>query len=273
MEWAVLGLGTNLGARRAILEGAIALLGEHVLARSALYASPPLGPPQPDYLNAALRVRWDAPIEALLARVQELEAVFERQRTLRWGPRTLDVDILHWSAGPYESATLRVPHAELRERTFALAPLLDVAPELAALGPRLSALGGPPARAVPSWSTVVREGDELCGEWLHDPDELAAQYVALGSFGTTQGSVEARPFTGPRQLLAEGALERIVGDAREQGFAPRGCAVLRHGPHETTGVLLGVAGECDTPIARPRRERRVDGAQRFVAPRPPSSWL
>ncbi len=274
MAWAVLGLGTNLGARRAILEGAIALLGGHVLARSALYATPPLGPPQPDYLNAAVRVDWDAPLEDLLTRARELEVALGRQRRVRWGPRTLDVDILHSSLGPFESPSLRVPHPEVQNRTFALAPLLDVAPELAALAPRLGDLGGAPPRAVPSWSRFAREGSEVCGEWLHDPDELAAQYVALCGFGRARGELAAQPFTGPAELLAGGALERIVSETQARDFALRACIVLHRDRHETKGVLLGMPGVREAPRASsPRLERRTDGAGRFVAPRPASSWL
>jgi 2-amino-4-hydroxy-6-hydroxymethyldihydropteridine diphosphokinase len=271
MFWAVLGLGTNLGARRAILEGAIALLGDRVLARSALYVTPPLGPPQPDYLNAAVRVRWDRPIEALLARVQELEASFERQRSVRWGPRTLDVDILYSSAGPVSTPALCVPHPELEQRSFALAPLLDVAPELASLAPRLAALGGAPART--SWSAIVREGSELCGDWLHDRDELAAQFVALSSLGAAPEKLGVRPFSGAVELLAGGELERVVSEARAQGFEPRTCAVLRRDTRETIGVLIGepVVREA-AAAASPRLEQRGDGAQRFVVPRPASSW-
>jgi 2-amino-4-hydroxy-6-hydroxymethyldihydropteridine diphosphokinase len=271
MFWAVLGLGTNLGARRAILEGAIALLGDRVLARSALYATPPLGPPQPDYLNAAVRVRWDAPIDALLARVQDLEAAFERQRDVRWGPRTLDVDILYSSAGPVASSTLRVPHPELERRTFALAPLLDVAPELDALASRLAALGGAPVRT--GWSRIVREGGELCGDWLHDDDELAAQYVALGSLDRAPGELAVRPFTGPVEILTGGGLERAVSEARAHGFEPRTCAVLRRDTRETTGVLIGgPLVRQAAAAASPRLEQRGDGARRFVVPRPASSW-
>ncbi|HEX5659595.1 MAG TPA: 2-amino-4-hydroxy-6-hydroxymethyldihydropteridine diphosphokinase, partial [Polyangiales bacterium] len=223
MQWAVLGLGTNLGARRAILEGAIALLGDRVLARSALYTTPPLGPPQPDYLNAAVRVRWDEPLEALLVRVQELEASFDRQRTVRWGPRTLDVDILYASSGPLQTPSLQVPHPDLEQRTFALAPLLDVAPERAALAARLLELGGRPARA--PWSTIVREGGSLCGEWLHDPDELVAQYFTLGGLG--RGASLVRPFVVAGEPLNGDVLAGIVRDADAAGFVPRTGAVLR----------------------------------------------
>ncbi|HEY6876395.1 MAG TPA: 2-amino-4-hydroxy-6-hydroxymethyldihydropteridine diphosphokinase, partial [Polyangiales bacterium] len=157
MPWAVLGLGTNLGARRSILEAAIALLGDRVVARSALYATPPLGPPQPDYLNAAVRVVWDGELEALLDRTQAIEVGLGRERRVRWGPRTLDIDILYFSAGAFSSPRLCVPHPELTRRAFALAPLLDVAPELATLGSELAHVGGPPTRAQPSWSSFVWE--------------------------------------------------------------------------------------------------------------------
>src|ERR1700712_3870484 len=144
MPEAVLGLGGNLGARRAIFQAAIALLdaqpGCRVLARSKLYETPPLGPPQPDYLNAAVRVSFAGEVEPLLELVQRIERLLGRERRERWGARTLDIDVLHWSAGPVQSASLEVPHRELARRSFALAPLLDVAPELALQwGPTLEA--------------------------------------------------------------------------------------------------------------------------------------
>jgi 2-amino-4-hydroxy-6-hydroxymethyldihydropteridine diphosphokinase len=273
MSWAVLGLGTNLGARRAILEGAIALLQPHVVARSALYATPPLGPPQPDYLNAAVRVLWDDEPLALLRRAHEIEALLGRERRERWGARTLDIDVLHWSEGPIASDGLKVPHPELTARNFALAPLLDVAPELSSHAGTLETLGGRPARALPGWSALVREGSELCGEWLHDQGELAAQFVGLWTVGAEPASA-VRTFVGPAELLAGDAFSRILRDAWSDGFAVRGCAVLRRDTNETTGVLLGVPGVREAPpTTSPRLQQRADGAQRYVAARPASSWL
>src|SRR5690606_9697898 len=110
-------------------------------ARSRLYRTPPLGPPQPEYNNAAVRVAFDSSAEALLDRMHAIERAHGRDRTIeeRWGARTLDLDLLYVFGPAIESERLTVPHRELTQRPFALAPLLDVAPELAAeYGARLS---------------------------------------------------------------------------------------------------------------------------------------
>ncbi len=131
----VVGLGGNLGSREAFLVAAERLLAASpaivVAARSALYATPPLGPPQPDYLNAALRLETTLHPRELLPRLLAIEALLGRQRRVRWGPRTIDLDLLHWSGGEVREPDLIVPHPGLPERPFAIAPLLDVAPELA----------------------------------------------------------------------------------------------------------------------------------------------
>ena len=127
----VIGLGSNLGDREETLRLAVAELGAlgEVTAVSALYETDPVGPPQPSYLNAAVRLltRLDLPrlLEALLA----IERRFGRERRERWGARIVDLDILWASVGVFESEMLEVPHPRLKERAFALLPLLDVAPE------------------------------------------------------------------------------------------------------------------------------------------------
>jgi 2-amino-4-hydroxy-6-hydroxymethyldihydropteridine diphosphokinase len=93
--------------------------------------TPPLGPPQPDYLNAALRLETALHPRELLPRLLAIEALLGRERRVRWGPRTIDLDVLYWSGGPVRELDLSVPHPGLAERPFAIAPLLDVAPELA----------------------------------------------------------------------------------------------------------------------------------------------
>lgn len=142
----VIGIGTNLGERERYLVRAveeIARLGA-IEALSAVYETPPLGPPQPDYLNAAVRIASELTPEALLDGLLAIEAAVGRVRDVRWGPRVLDLDIL-WSEVAHASERLRIPHAELRSRTFALAPLLDVAPELAPeYAGALQELGGSP---------------------------------------------------------------------------------------------------------------------------------
>jgi len=129
---AVIGLGANLGARRSALEGAvqrIVKLGE-VVAVSSLYETAPVGgPQQPAYLNAALRLHYGGSPRELLGALLEIERDAGRERRERWGPRILDLDIL-WLEGVLCSEPgLSVPHPSLRERAYALCPLLDVAPD------------------------------------------------------------------------------------------------------------------------------------------------
>ena len=159
----VIGVGSNLGTPSENLARGLTLLaGQPELAIGALsyvYETEPLGPPQPRYLNAAVRLQSQLDAHTLLDRVLSIERAQGRVRDVRWGPRTLDLDLL-WAEQSVSSARLRVPHPHLHERTFALAPLLDVAPELAAVyGPPLAALGGAPAR----WGHLsLRAGTVVC---------------------------------------------------------------------------------------------------------------
>lgn len=257
MPEAVLGLGGNLGARRALFDAALTLLtaqaGCSLLARSSLYETPPVGPPQPDYLNAAVRVSFRGTAEQLLAHTQHIEALLGRERRVRWGARTIDLDILHWSEGPVRSASLEVPHRELGARTFVLAPLLDVAPELSATwGDRLIALGGAPPFARPGWPALVREGADVCGDWQHDDAELGsllAKLVGQAHDDGGQGSAPIRAeswgveaFTGPGSLFdGEGRswLETVVAAATARGFRVCGAAIIERDEARTAGVLVG----------------------------------
>jgi len=133
---AVIGLASNLGDRSATLAQAavaIAKLGR-LLGASSLYETEPVGPPQPMFLNAALGLETDLTPRGLLAALLEIERSLGRVRRERWGPRTIDLDILWIKDTVVESAELSVPHPELRRRAFALGPLLDVRPE--AIDPR-----------------------------------------------------------------------------------------------------------------------------------------
>jgi len=151
----VVGLGSNLGARFATLAEAVARLdraeGCRVVARSRVYESEPLGPPQPLYLNAAVLIASELPPEAQLDVLLAVEASLGRVRDVRWGPRTIDLDLL-WGPRPVSSTRLSLPHPGLSQRWFALAPLLDIVPaqtELHALAEtaqaQLAALGGIPS--------------------------------------------------------------------------------------------------------------------------------
>ncbi len=127
---AVLGIGSNLGDRLALIREAVAQMRAvaSVLAVSPVYESDPLGPPQGRYLNAAMLV--DTPLAplALLAAMHEVERHLGRERRERWGARTLDLDVLWIQGAAVDDAALTVPHPALRERAFALRPLVDVAP-------------------------------------------------------------------------------------------------------------------------------------------------
>jgi 2-amino-4-hydroxy-6-hydroxymethyldihydropteridine diphosphokinase len=161
----VIGLGANLGDRRATLAWAVrqcALLGR-VVAVSALYETEPVGgPPQPDFLNAAARLHTDLDPHLLWSGLERIERCAGRVRAGRWGPRTLDLDIL-WVRGVWlREGPLAVPHPRLRVRVFALLPLLDVAPDATdpACGQRyaevvasLDASGVRSARSGAGWAT------------------------------------------------------------------------------------------------------------------------
>jgi 2-amino-4-hydroxy-6-hydroxymethyldihydropteridine diphosphokinase len=99
----------------------------HICTSNAVITAP-VGPAQPDFLNAAIAVRTQAPAEALLALALKMEQRLGRERTVRWGPRTMDVDVLWAQDLVCESDELTIPHARLRERTFALRPLLELEP-------------------------------------------------------------------------------------------------------------------------------------------------
>jgi 2-amino-4-hydroxy-6-hydroxymethyldihydropteridine diphosphokinase len=127
---AYLGIGSNLGDRLANLQAAVdglaAASGIDVVAVSAVYETDPVGPDQPDYLNAAVAVDTTLDARALLAVGQRLEAEAHRVRGERWGPRTLDVDVLLYGIERIDEPDLVVPHPRWQERDFVLAPLADV---------------------------------------------------------------------------------------------------------------------------------------------------
>ena len=139
---AYVGIGSNLAdpegqVRRALVELA-ALPQSALVAGSRLYRTAPVGPQdQPDYVNAAVCLRTRLTAEGLLAALQRVERAHGRVRDgRRWGPRTLDLDILLYGEALIDRPGLRVPHPELANRAFVLVPLADIAP------PRLAIPGG-----------------------------------------------------------------------------------------------------------------------------------
>src|SRR3954471_22772570 len=132
---AVLSLGGNLGDRAGTLRTALVALKEHgLVARSMLYETPPWGPvEQPPYLNAIAVVRGDRDAAGWLALAHELETAAGRTREVRWGARTLDVDVVTVTADDgtpvlSDDPTLTLPHPRAAERAFVLVPWLSLDP-------------------------------------------------------------------------------------------------------------------------------------------------
>lgn len=132
----VVGLGSNLGDRLANLSAAVTRMRArrelHVLRCSPVYESAPAGgPPQGDYLNAAVLVVSSLEARGILDIALAIEADLGRTRSsdVRWGPRTIDLDLLWIEGESISEAGLLVPHPRLDERPFAVRPLVDVAPD------------------------------------------------------------------------------------------------------------------------------------------------
>jgi 2-amino-4-hydroxy-6-hydroxymethyldihydropteridine diphosphokinase len=154
---AVLSLGANLGDRAGTLRAAIsALADDGLVARSVLYETPPWGPvEQPPYLNAIAIVRGPRDAAGWLARAHELEQAAGRVRDVRWGPRTLDVDVVAVTEDDgtpvlSDDPALTLPHPRAHERAFVLVPwlALDPAAELPGRGKAADLLAGLPPEDV-----------------------------------------------------------------------------------------------------------------------------
>ena len=137
MTLVYIALGSNLASPLEQAQAAIRALGEiphsRVVAVSSFYRTPPLGPQdQPDYLNAAVALETALPPETLLDHTQRIELQQGRVRKAeRWGPRTLDLDIMLFGDAVINSERLTVPHYDMKNRGFMLWPLFEIAPELA----------------------------------------------------------------------------------------------------------------------------------------------
>ncbi len=130
MTRAFLGLGSNLGERRRLLAAAVAAMPD-LVAVSPLYETDPVGgPEQGAYLNLVVELDTARSARELLALCGELEAAADRVREVRWGPRTLDVDVLWVDGETVAEPDLEVPHPRMGQRRFVLAPLRDLAPDL-----------------------------------------------------------------------------------------------------------------------------------------------
>ncbi|MFH1058205.1 MAG: 2-amino-4-hydroxy-6-hydroxymethyldihydropteridine diphosphokinase [Pseudomonadota bacterium] len=156
-----IGLGSNLGDPRRHLAAGLAglkgLAGYRHLALSALYRTAPVGKTdQPAFLNAVARGMFEGSAQELLAGLLAVEAHEGRQRLERWGPRSLDLDLLLFGTQIIAAPGLCVPHPEMHHRAFVLVPLMELAPEL----------------ALPIWGRTAGQLLAALG-----PDERAAQAV------------------------------------------------------------------------------------------------
>jgi 2-amino-4-hydroxy-6-hydroxymethyldihydropteridine diphosphokinase len=155
-----LGLGSNLGDRLANLRRAVELLGErgvHVTRSSRVYETDPVGgPPQPEYLNAVVEAETALAPEQLLQACLEVEDALGRERTERWGPRTIDVDVLTYGREEIDRPDLRVPHPRMHERAFVLVPLLELDAD-------------PPLPGGRRVGTLRVDASGLSGVRLHEP--------------------------------------------------------------------------------------------------------
>ncbi len=135
-ERAYIGLGSNLGEATKYIEAAFLDINEiehtRLLRTASLYQSAPMGPKnQPDYINSVCLIETGLKPETLLKELQRIENKHGRERSNeRWGPRTLDLDILLYGNHEIESDTLTIPHYGMAGREFVLVPLFEIAPNM-----------------------------------------------------------------------------------------------------------------------------------------------
>jgi 2-amino-4-hydroxy-6-hydroxymethyldihydropteridine diphosphokinase len=139
---AYVGIGANLGDARANVQDAIARLAQlpqtRLVQASGSYRTAPIDSSGPDYINACACVDTELAPHALLAGLQGIEQAHGRERPYRNAPRTLDLDLLLYGSEIVDTPELTVPHPRMLERAFVLAPLLEIAPDVAVPGQGLA---------------------------------------------------------------------------------------------------------------------------------------
>ena len=134
MNKSYLSLGSNMGDRVGMLRQAVRLLKEHpaieVMNISSLYETAPVGFTEQDvFLNMVVQLQTSLTAYELLEICQDIEQTLDRKREIRWGPRTIDLDILLYNQDEFETKNLVIPHPRMHERAFVLVPLLELDPE------------------------------------------------------------------------------------------------------------------------------------------------
>ena len=135
MEIAYLGLGSNIGDKQSYLEQGIQMLSQQegitVTKISSIYETAPWGyTQQDDFMNLVVEIRTELIPEKLLAICQNIETSLGRTRTIKWGPRTIDIDILLYGEKVVDTENLKIPHPYLLERDFVVVPLVEINPDL-----------------------------------------------------------------------------------------------------------------------------------------------
>lgn len=262
MTRAAVALGSNLGDRLGTLRSGLAALGGlgEVVAVSSLYETAPVGgPEQGSYLNAIALLETDlAPLDLLTA-MQRIESAHGRERAVRWGARTLDLDLVVYGGARIDSPVLEVPHPRAWERRFVLEPLAEVWPE-AEVRDGTTAAGALPA-------TRRQQLFRFQGDWPGETPSLgprasiwvAAQFTLFAVFGVVVALTGALPPASP--WLWSGAIPAAGGVAVALWAAgalganltalpqPKaGATLTAHGPYRIVrhpiygGLVLTLAG-------------------------------
>lgn len=126
-----LSLGSNIGNRQEYIESAIELVGKtegiKILKKSGLYETSPVGYVEQDlFLNAVIKIKTDFSEREILKIINKIENELDRKREIRWGPRTIDIDILIFSDKKINETDLIIPHKEMLNRLFVLVPLIEI---------------------------------------------------------------------------------------------------------------------------------------------------
>jgi 2-amino-4-hydroxy-6-hydroxymethyldihydropteridine diphosphokinase len=227
---AAIALGSNLGDRHGYLRGAVDALSRlgTVIAVSPLYETAPVGgPDQGPYLNAVVVVETAMEPRQLLSELHGLERAAGRTRDLRWGPRTLDLDLILYGSRSVDEHGLEVPHPRFRDRRFVLEPLLAAWPDAAepdgtALAPLLATVADQDLTKVadPSWASEPPRGRGagwVAGQIAMLAVHVAALGLAPGSLG---GSVPGMRAVGAALTLGSVALFLASGSGLGRMLTP-----------------------------------------------------